>query len=74
MHYQGCLDPKSKCPRVGFGTYENTVVLELPWKDRVENIDICILEEILWLWILGVMTTYSCCGHGRNIPHIGKIT
>lgn len=35
-------------------------------KTRVENIfcDLCLEEELLSLWYLGIHPTASCCGHG----------
>lgn len=45
------------------GTYKCCQVLKLPWKDRLVDIDNCLVEEIKNLWSQGIKTVESCCGH-----------
>ena len=65
---------KCRCKNVEFGSYDNTVVMKMPFsnfdclgkpKSSLVTIDICIATEIASLWKLGVKTINSCCGHGK---------
>lgn len=35
------------------------------------SIDLCLVEEIKYLWSLGIVTTGCCCGHNTLPPYIG---
>lgn len=48
---------------VGFGTFENQVPMAI--KRRVEFIDPCIAHIVAALNAANIVTTASCCGHGR---------
>lgn len=51
----------------GYGTFENEVLV--PFPERFGGtmshvcIDWCIVAEVMSLWELGIITTWSCCGH-----------
>lgn len=64
------------CPNE-FGIYDGKIYLEFPRHMLYEYggfynnkrgclIDLCIVEEIKYLWSLGITTYGSCCGHGIN--------
>lgn len=66
-----------KCPNE-YGIYQAMVSLTVPRHMRKENggyytaktridIDRCLVEEIRWLWSLGIRTYGCCCGHGRDL-------
>lgn len=61
---------KCHCKNIDFGTYENTVVVRIPWKDVFVGIDTCLATEIGYLWHQGIQTIESCCGHGKNEGYI----
>lgn len=65
-----------KCPNE-FGLYDSKIYLEFPEYMLSVNggyystktgatIDICIVDEIRYLWSQGIVTYGSCCGHGRG--------
>lgn len=69
-----------KCPNE-FGIYDNSIYLEFPPYMRFENggfysskdgclIDICVVDEIKYLWEQGIHTYGSCCGHGKTNPSV----
>jgi len=69
-----------KCVNVDFGTYANEVVIkreDLPDHMKAYStktsigIDACILDEVKGLWALGITTTWSCCGHNKELGAIG---
>lgn len=41
-----------------------------PYTKRNVCIDACIVDDILKLWVLGISTLSSCCGHNRLIKSI----
>lgn len=56
------------CINVNFGTFgqpnqNRTAVMTCLGK--VQEIDNCILDELILLWIHGIMTIASCCGHNK---------
>ena len=70
------------CVNVKVGSYGNQVILPRPkcMIGRTEGtrsnticIDRCIVEEIKYLWSLGVRTTGCCCGHNEGEGYIGVI-
>ena len=63
---------KMDCKDVGFGTYKCYVYLKPFWKSAHEmiGIDKCLVDEIRYLWSLGIITAGCCCGHGRIEPTI----
>jgi len=71
------------CINVKMGSYDNQVILPRPrcMINRTEGssnpdticIDKCIVEEIKYLWSLGIRTTGCCCGHNMMGGYIGVI-
>lgn len=66
QHLCGCPD---------FGEYTGMVELIPPHfiqrdDDRGICVDVCLALEVSNLWKIGVVTTGSCCGHGRLPPSI----
>lgn len=59
------------CTDILFGSFACAIKIKLPYKDRFVLIDKCLLEEIKYLWDIGIKTTGNCCGHGRVPPCIG---
>ena len=57
---------KSKCGCVGveIGTYKNQQSF-LSGTNRLIGIDRCLVFEIVHLWLLGIKTVMSCCGHNK---------
>lgn len=53
------------CKNVGFGTYDNCVVMVEPWSGKSVSIDRCLADEIQTLWDAGIKTVASCCGHHK---------
>lgn len=64
----------NKCPDE-FGVYSAMITLDFP--DHMYSskggfystksscdVDICMVEEIKYLWSQGIVTTNCCCGHG----------
>lgn len=52
------------CENIGFGTYDNTVIVNGIQLDR------CIAKEIQHLWSNGIKTIASCCGHNKVEPSV----
>lgn len=67
---------RCNCP-VGtrFQTYENTEALPAPgWSSKETiTVDKCIVNEIKYLWELGIKTAGSCCGHNLGAPMINPL-
>lgn len=70
------------CNNVKVGSYANQVEINRPShmvgrtegsKSSMICIDRCILEEIKYLWSLGISTTGCCCGHNVLEPYVGVI-
>lgn len=40
-------------------------------KDNGYCLDRCIAEEVMQLWMKGIVTTGSCCGHNKVPGYIG---
>ena len=65
------------CVNIEMGLYGNQVKLDCPehMKKYISYdtiaIDRCLLDEIQYLWSLGVRTVGSCCGHNKVIGTIG---
>ncbi|KZC97193.1 hypothetical protein [Thalassospira xiamenensis] len=72
------------CPKhVRVGTYENQVTFDVPahmaeYRARriaaglsgLICIDRCLVDEVLALWMAGIRTNGSCCGHNHVPPII----
>lgn len=74
------LKPVNKgcnCVNVEVGSFDNQIELprppHMPTSRGVETIcvDVCLKDEILHLWSLGITTTGCCCGHNKVEPYIG---
>lgn len=44
--------------------------MRCPWNEKWVCIDACLATEIGWLWLKGVKTIESCCGHGKDEGYI----
>lgn len=55
------------CKNIEIGSYDNTVALKAPdWSSKnTICVDLCLKEEILHLWSIGIRTTGCCCGHNK---------
>lgn len=54
------------CKNIDLGTYEAAVDIWPPWESKkFISVDVCIIEEVIFLWSKGVVTTNSCCGHNK---------
>jgi len=73
-----------KCKYVEIGSCTNQTCIAIPnhmqeYKEyRIKNklkplicIDNCILNEVQYLWSLGIKTTGCCCGHNKLDGFIG---
>lgn len=72
-----------KCKNVEFGSYDNQMILDIPniVTLRMNNpertirktvcVDTCLVNEIKYLWSLGIATTGCCCGHNKRDGYIG---
>jgi hypothetical protein len=59
------------------GSYGNQLWVHAPAhmpKDKGYCLDRCIAEEVMQLWMKGIVTTGCCCGHGKVAPFIGVAT
>jgi len=63
------------CKNIEIGSYDNTVALKAPdWSSKnTICVDLCLKEEILHLWSIGIRTTGCCCGHNKVEGFIGVI-
>lgn len=71
------------CVNVEVGSYSNQVELTLPphmvkYKAKEGGadticVDTCLVDEIKYLWSIGITTTGCCCGHNKVDPYIGVI-
>jgi hypothetical protein len=56
-------------PNVAMGSYDAQVVMLTPFRrgplPQLVGIDACIATEIAWLWLDGIETVASCCGHNK---------
>jgi hypothetical protein len=62
------------CINIEVGSYGNQVELSRPPHmpgERNICVDVCLKDEILNLWSLGITTTGCCCGHKKVPPFIG---
>jgi hypothetical protein len=57
------------CEGVSFGVYSAAVSMKMADSKWV-CIDVCIATEIGRLWMNGVTTINSCCGHGKLPPAV----
>jgi hypothetical protein len=57
------------CVGVEFGTYDTAIPMRMA-NGRMVAIDVCIATEIGRLWMHGVVTMGSCCGHGQMQPTV----
>ena len=68
---------KCRCNNVQMGSYGNQLWVHPPAhmpKDNGYCLDRCIAEEVMQLWMKGIITTGCCCGHGKVAPFIGVAT
>ena len=64
------------CINVEVGSYNNQIWVHSPAhmpKDNGYCLDLCIAEEIMSLWRIGITTTGCCCGHSKSTGYIGVI-
>jgi len=68
------------CSNVDIGSYKNQLRLKLPNhmivnKTNINSlyigVDACLIDEIKYLWGLGIRTTGCCCGHNKVEGFIG---
>lgn len=62
------------CKNVEMGSYDNQTTLQAPkWSShKLICVDTCLLDEILYLWMVhGIRTTGCCCGHNKKDGYIG---
>ncbi len=57
------------CVDIDFGTYKRAVSMKTP-EGKLVGIDVCIAREIGELWLAGIKTINSCCGHGKLPPSV----
>jgi len=57
------------CEGVEFQTYDAAVSMKTP-EGKWVCIDVCIATEVGRLWLNGVKTLNSCCGHGKMRPWV----
>lgn len=64
---------KCSCKNVEIGSFDRHISLTPPiWSSKkVISVDVCLKEEILYLWEQGVITGGCCCGHQIHKPTIG---
>lgn len=56
-----------------YGSWEQSIKIKAPTWSSKEYIwiDKCLVDEIKYLWKLGIETTGCCCGHKQSLPYIG---
>jgi len=61
------------CVDVDIGSYDNQICLNAPehMNYKFLCIDKCLIDEIKYLWSLGIKTTGCCCGHNKIEGFIG---
>lgn len=74
------------CINVEVGSYSNQLEIPAPkhlieWAEKVNFslggdkktvcVDRCLVDEIKYLWSLGITTTGCCCGHNKVESYIG---
>lgn len=65
---------KCKCENIEIGSYDRQIWLHAPTHMPKENgycIDLCIVQEITYLWMKGIKTNGCCCGHNKLDGFIG---
>lgn len=70
-----------KCVNIEIGSYENQICISPPAdtkmyagmsdKSKPICLDVCVAEEVQYLWFIGIVTTGCCCGHNMVSPFIG---
>jgi len=73
------------CINIKIGSYDNQIELKIPNNIKLEYnnpekekrktvcIDKCLVDEIKYLWNIGIRTTGCCCGHNIQQGYIGVI-
>jgi len=70
------------CINVDIGSYKNQFRLKIPnhmvtHKTNTNSlyigVDACLIDEIIYLWRLGIRTTGCCCGHNKVKGFIGVL-
>jgi len=67
---------KCNCNNIEIGSYDRQILLHSPAhmpKDNGYCIDLCISQEITFLWMNGIATTGCCCGHNKVAGFIGVV-
>jgi hypothetical protein len=57
------------CVGIEFGSYDAAIPMRTA-QGRMVAVDVCIATEIGRLWMHGVVTVGSCCGHGQMQPTV----
>lgn len=57
------------CVGVEFDSFDAAIAMKTPEGAWVP-IDVCIATEIGRLWLNGIVTLGSCCGHGQMLPTV----
>jgi len=62
-----------ECKNIEIGSYKNQVTMKAPnWSlHEFICVDRCLLNEIKYLWNIGIITTGCCCGHNKLQGYIG---
>ena len=61
------------CINIDVGSYDNQISLNAPeyMNHKLLCIDKCLIDEIKYLWSIGIKTTGCCCGHNKLEGFIG---
>lgn len=62
------------CIDIEIQSYDRQILLHPPnhmYKNNGYCIDLCISQEISFLWMKGIITTGCCCGHNKVYGYIG---
>ena len=65
---------RCNCNNIEIGSYDRQIWLHAPNHIPKENgycIDLCIAQEITYLWMQGIKTHGCCCGHNKINGFIG---
>ena len=70
------MEEVGRCNRnnIEIGSYDRQIWLHAPNHIPKENgycIDLCIAQEITYLWMQGIKTHGCCCGHNKVEGFIG---
>lgn len=68
----GLIKIPCECQNVEMGSYKNQTPIHTP-AGRLVGIDTCLLNEIKALWLSGITTVESCCGHNKTGAYIAVL-